>query len=144
MFDLEAELRKQPIFGTNSIAEALPAVTLARGIYGDENASCAPAKTSREWRMFKRRLRFSPQPLKRYYFDYFDIRDGDAIASDEEGVEFPDIKAAQDEAAQALADVARDVTRGFGEDSPNYRMSIEVRDGDGPVLRAKLVLDFVR
>ncbi|WGS23861.1 hypothetical protein MTX19_13800 [Bradyrhizobium sp. ISRA464] len=94
--------------------------------------------------MFKRRLRFSPQPLKRYYFDYFDIRDGDAIASDEEGVEFPDIKAAQDEAAQALADVARDVTRGFGEDSPNYRMSIEVRDGDGPVLRAKLVLDFVR
>jgi hypothetical protein len=56
----------------------------------------------------------------------------------------PDIKAAQDEAAQALADVASDVARGFSEDSPNYRMSIEVRDGDGLVLRAKLVLDVVR
>ena len=39
-----------------------------------------------------------PQPLKRYYFDYF----GDAIASDEEGVELPDIKAAQEEAIHAL------------------------------------------
>ena len=87
-----------------------------------------------------KRLFFPPQPTKRYYFDYF----GDAIASDEEGVELPDIKAAQEEAAQALADVARDVAQGFSEDSPNYRMSIEVRDGDGPVLRAKLVLDVVR
>jgi hypothetical protein len=93
--------------------------------------------------MFKRLL-FPPQSLKRYYFDYFDMRDGDAIASDEEGVELPDIKAAQEEAARALADVARDVARGFGEDSPNYRMSIEVRDGDGPVLWAKLVLNVVR
>ena len=87
--------------------------------------------------MFKRLL-LPPQPLKRYYFDYF------GIAPDEEGVELPDIKAAQKEAAQALADGARDVARGVSEDSPNYRMSIEVRDGDGPVLRAKLVLDVVR
>jgi hypothetical protein len=43
-----------------------------------------------------------------------------------------------------MRSVARDVAQGFSEDRPNYRMSIEVRDGDGPVLRAKLVLDVVR
>ncbi|MBR0826732.1 hypothetical protein JQ596_14375 [Bradyrhizobium manausense] len=79
--------------------------------------------------------------MKRYYFD---MRDADVIAPDEEGLELPSIKAAQVEAAQALADMARDAARGLGEDSPDRQLSIEVRDDDGPVLRARLVIDIVR
>jgi hypothetical protein len=40
---------------------------------------------------------------------YFDIRDGEAIAVDEEGLELPDLKAAEIEAAQSLAHMAKDM-----------------------------------
>ena len=42
--------------------------------------------------------------LKRYYFD---LRDGNGLAPDEEGVELPDIESVQEEAALSLADMAR-------------------------------------
>ncbi len=38
--------------------------------------------------------------MKRYYFD---MRDGDGFAPGEEGLELPDIEAAQQEAALSLA-----------------------------------------
>ena len=46
--------------------------------------------------------------MKRYYFD---MRDGENVTRDDEGLEFPDLAAAQEEAAKALADIARDVVR---------------------------------
>jgi hypothetical protein len=46
--------------------------------------------------------------MKRYYFD---LRYGNALARDEEGVELPDIEPAQEEAARSLADMARDAIR---------------------------------
>ena len=72
--------------------------------------------------------------MKRYYFD---IRDGDGFAPDEEGLELPDIEAAQEEAALSLADMARHAVR---ISRRNARlMQIEVRDDNGPILHAKFV-----
>jgi hypothetical protein len=63
---------------------------------------------------------------------FFDICDGDNLTTDEEGMEFLNIEAAQEEAARSLADLARDHIRG----QPSCRMAIEVRDFNGPVLEA--------
>lgn len=79
--------------------------------------------------------------MSRYYFD---MREANAIAPDEEGLELPSIEAAQVEAAQALADMARDTVPSLCSNSAGRQISIEVRDDDGPVLRAKLVIDIVR
>jgi hypothetical protein len=70
--------------------------------------------------------------MTRYYFD---IRDGDECAADEEGMELPDIEAVKEEAAQSLADVARNAI-GSGP------YSIEVRDDKGPVLEAKFLSEI--
>jgi Domain of unknown function (DUF6894) len=70
--------------------------------------------------------------MTRYFFD---IRDGDELAPDEEGMILPDVKAAQEEAARALADMARDMIRG----QPFRHMAIEVRNHDGPVLEASFL-----
>ena len=43
--------------------------------------------------------------MKRYYFD---LRDGDDLAIDEEGTKLPDMTAVQEEAALSLAGMARD------------------------------------
>ena len=72
--------------------------------------------------------------MKRYYFD---IRDGDGFAPDEEGLELPDIEAAQQEAALSLADLSRDAVRMLRRNA--RLMQIEVRDDNGPVLQAKFV-----
>jgi hypothetical protein len=39
---------------------------------------------------------------------YFDVREGARFDSDEDGMEFPDVDAAQREAAEAAAEIARD------------------------------------
>jgi hypothetical protein len=65
--------------------------------------------------------------MKRYYFD---IREGDHLAPDEEGLMMRYIDAVQKEAAQSLADMARDAVSG----RMLYRMAIEVRDDTGPVI----------
>jgi hypothetical protein len=77
--------------------------------------------------------------MKRYYFD---IRDGDGLAPDEEGLELPDIEAVQQEAALSLADLARDAVR-ISRRNVNL-MEIEVRDDNGPVLHAKFVFAIDR
>jgi hypothetical protein len=64
--------------------------------------------------------------MKRYYFD---IRDGDKLVADEEGMELPDVEAAQEEAARTLADLVRDQARG----RPSCHMAVEVRDYNGPM-----------
>mgnify|MGYP001119505958 CR=1 FL=1 len=46
--------------------------------------------------------------MPRYYFD---LRDGDDLSLDEEGLALPSIDRVQDEAARSLADMARDAVR---------------------------------
>jgi hypothetical protein len=71
--------------------------------------------------------------MPRYYFD---LRDGDELAVDEEGVELRDI--VQEEAARSLADMARDVVRRPTHDrNLTHQMAIEVRDDHGPVMQVK-------
>ena len=72
---------------------------------------------------------------------YFDSRDGDSFIEDEEGLEFPDIETARDQATAALADLARDVLPG----SLRRELGIEVRDeAREPLLRTILVFEAVR
>lgn len=62
---------------------------------------------------------------------YFDVRDGNDLFVDHDGVELPDMQAAIGEARRALADMVRDTFREIGADS----VSIAIRDGaDGPVI----------
>ncbi len=68
--------------------------------------------------------------MMRYYFD---LLDGDVIAVDEEGMEFPDLAAAQAEAARSLANMVRDAALDLAQDGVS--LAVEVRDGNGPVLR---------
>ena len=78
--------------------------------------------------------------MPRYFFD---LRDGDDIAVDEEGLELKDIRAVQEEAARSLADMTRDEVRRHSND-PNkrHRMAIEVRDDTGPVLQVKFAFEI--
>ena len=75
--------------------------------------------------------------MPRYYFD---IRDGEAIAADEEGLELPDLKAAEIEAAQSLAHMARDMPPG----TERHHMAIEVRTDDGPIFKAAFIFELTR
>ena len=72
---------------------------------------------------------------------YFDLRDGDALIPDEEGVELTTLDAAHDEAARALTDMAKDDVRAGG---PTCSLGIEVRDQLGPVLLAKFSFEIKR
>jgi hypothetical protein len=66
---------------------------------------------------------------------YFDIRDGELLAIDEEGLDLSSQRAAEIEAALSLADVTKQLEPfAFSED-----LAIEVRDAGGPVLKATFV-----
>ena len=77
-----------------------------------------------------------PAPPRRRF--YFDTNDGERLLEDEEGLELEGVEAARVQAQSALADMARDVVPGDG----NQRtMTVRVRDEDGAtILRASLVL----
>jgi hypothetical protein len=66
--------------------------------------------------------------MPRYFFD---IRDGEELVRDDEGMELPDLEAAFREAARSLADLSPKRSSG--------QMAIVVRDGSGTV-----VLDTAR
>jgi hypothetical protein len=55
---------------------------------------------------------------------YFDVRDGEKITLDKEGMIFEGIEGARDEALRALAELAKDVSPG----AVRRRLAIEVRD----------------
>jgi hypothetical protein len=80
--------------------------------------------------------------MPRYYFD---LRDGDELARDKDGVELPNITRVQEEAAKALADLAREAVR-FPKlnRSKNHRMAIEVRNETGRVLEMKCTVEVAR
>jgi hypothetical protein len=72
---------------------------------------------------------------------YFDIRDGEHVAIDEEGTEFCTLAAVQEEAARTLAGMARDSIR---SDGSGHSLAIEVRDGTGPLIQFKFTLVIER
>jgi hypothetical protein len=67
--------------------------------------------------------------VQRYYFD---IRDGEALSVDEEGLDLSDERAALIEAALSLADAARDLA----PSESGRGLVIEVRGAKGPNFRA--------
>nr|WP_028345992.1 hypothetical protein [Bradyrhizobium murdochi] len=78
--------------------------------------------------------------MRRYYFD---LREGDDLSPDEEGLELPSIERVQEEAARSLADMARDAVR-KNRDGPGHQIAIEVRDNHGPVLQVKFTFEIDR
>jgi len=72
---------------------------------------------------------------------YFDLRDGDDLAVDEEGLELPNIGAVQAEAAISLADMARDAVHSAPLVRGGHRMAIEVRDDAGPVMQVRFAFE---
>ena len=73
---------------------------------------------------------------------YFDLRDGEELALDEESLELRAMRAVQEEAARALAGFAGDAMRLEGAQS--QRMAIEVRDEHGPVMEVKFSFEMAR
>lgn len=74
---------------------------------------------------------------------YFDLVNEQGLSADEEGVECADIAAVQNEAARALADMARDAIHANTE-VPTHQLAIQVRDRNGPVLRASFQFEIHR
>jgi hypothetical protein len=76
--------------------------------------------------------------MPRYYFD---LRDEDGIAVDEEGLELPNLQTVQAEAAKALADMARDAVY-VAKNARRHHMAIEVRADFGPVMEVKFTFEI--
>ena len=76
--------------------------------------------------------------MRRYYFD---VREGDELHSDEEGRDLSSFEAAQEEATMSLAELALDA---MGKRGADHRMSIEVRDDRGPVLKVNCTFEIKR
>jgi len=79
--------------------------------------------------------------MTRYYFD---LRDGDNVVPDEEGLELYDIEAVRTEAAYALTDLARDVIRAKLISGGTRDLAVEVRDDHGPVMLARFQFEIQR
>ena len=76
--------------------------------------------------------------MPRYYFD---IRENDTLVVDEEGLELPDLRAAEIEAAASLGHMARDALPG----AERHHMAIEVRTvQDGGVFKATFLFETAR
>ena len=75
---------------------------------------------------------------------YFDLRQGQELAVDEEGKEFATLQKVQEEAARSLADMARDATLTTGGNGTPPNFAIEVRDDTGPVLQVSFNLKMDR
>ena len=69
---------------------------------------------------------------------YFDLREDDGFAPDEEGLVLPSLEDAQIEAANSLADAARDALL---RSTIPTSISVEVRDGRGPVMQIRFVIE---
>ena len=76
--------------------------------------------------------------MRRYYFD---VREDDNLQTDDEGRNFSSFEAVQDEATVSLAELALDAMAKRGAD---HRMSIEVRDDRGPVLKVNCTFEIER
>jgi hypothetical protein len=74
---------------------------------------------------------------------YFDLRDGDELVADEEGMELSNMETVQEEATRALAGLATDSVRNFNG-ARGHQMAIEVRDQVGPVMEVKFTFEIAR
>jgi hypothetical protein len=77
--------------------------------------------------------------LGRYYFD---LRDSEGLAVDEEGLDLQDIQAAGEEAALSLADAARNGLR--RPDGSFNQLSVEVRTDAGPFMQVRFSFNLDR
>jgi hypothetical protein len=71
--------------------------------------------------------------MRRYYFD---LVDGSDVSHDEEGMELLDVQSAQEEAALALAALAKEM-RLNGPKIGLNEIAIDVRDNAGLVMKAR-------
>ena len=69
--------------------------------------------------------------MPRYYFN---VRRGDLIVPDPEGLELTSIENAWAEAAGSIADLVKDVYLRNADNEVRPRMAIEVSDDNGPML----------
>ena len=69
--------------------------------------------------------------MPRYHFD---VVEDDLIAVDEEGLELPDLQAAELEATRSLANVARDIQIGAAD----REIAIKIRTESGPAMTVEL------
>ena len=76
--------------------------------------------------------------MPRYYFD---MSDQNGRFVDEEGMEFSDMNAVEQEAIQAVADLAR---HSFQRPIKPAEIAIEVRDDAGPVMRVRFTIEIER
>jgi hypothetical protein len=67
---------------------------------------------------------------------YFDLVIGKEVSSDEEGLELPDARAAQEEAALALAEMARELPSDVDKDGLR-KIAVEVRDNAGLLMTVR-------
>ncbi|GLR90103.1 DUF6894 family protein [Bradyrhizobium iriomotense] len=75
--------------------------------------------------------------MPRYYFD---IRDGEALSVDEEGLHLADQRAAEVEAALSLADATTDLA----PSADGRDLAIEVRSAEGPIFRVSFLFEAAR
>ena len=78
--------------------------------------------------------------MKRYYFD---LRDGDALAPDEEASTFPESRRPKWSRGFPCGH-GQDAVLGSAKHGEVHNMAIEVRDGNGPVLTAKLTFEKIQ
>jgi hypothetical protein len=71
---------------------------------------------------------------------YFDIRENNTVAVDEEGLELPDLKAAEIEAARSLADMTKSLPGG----AEHHHLAIEVRTEKGRAFDATFIFQITR
>ena len=74
----------------------------------------------------------------------FDVSDADGVIPDEEGMVLSTLDAVQDEAARALADMAKDEVRATSGNGLTRDLAIEVRDDNGAVMRVKFTFQIER
>lgn len=77
--------------------------------------------------------------MPRYYFD---LRDEMGTALDEEGLELSSPRAVQAEAANSVADMARDAVLSAPSAGGKQRMAIDVRDASGPVMQVTFCFEI--
>lgn len=70
---------------------------------------------------------------------YFDTRDNDDFVEDDVGLDYDDLESVKFDAAKSLAELARDVLPG----SLQRALAVEVRDDEGPVLKAMMTFEAV-
>jgi hypothetical protein len=66
---------------------------------------------------------------------YFDVRDANELAIDDEGMELPTLEAVLQEAAKSLMNTAKHAVWTKAETLAGHRTSIDVRDGNGTLLQ---------